>query len=119
MMNIEDIDWHDQILSRIEIDRTNPGINDSIKLNVIIDGKEMIILFEDVYFAEFKMNFGVVAEESIKYAFLTNNDSEIANIKKKWINAEGELNKMVCFELNTNSTNSTIRIYCLSYSINM
>lgn len=116
-MKFEDIEWHDQILTGIIINRTNPGKNDSIELKVIIEGNAMIILFEDVYFADIKMNFGVIADESIRYAVINTNDVEITNIQKKWNSVGGELDKLLCFELNTNSTNSLIKIYALSYKI--
>ena len=116
-MKFEDIEWHDQILNGININRTNPGNNDSIEMKVVIDGIEMIVLFDDVYFADIKMNFGVVAEESIRYAIINNDDVEIINIQRKWSGAGSELDKLLCFELNTNSTNSLIKIYALSYKI--
>ena len=117
-MKFEDIKWHDQILSGIYINRTNPGNNDSIELKVVIDGIEMTVLFEDVYFADIKMNFGVVAEETIRYAIIIKDDIEIINIRRKWSGAGGELERLLCFELNTNSTNTLIKIYALSYKIN-
>jgi hypothetical protein len=86
-------------------------------LKVVIEGIEMIALFNDVYFADIKINFGVVAEESIRYAIVTNDDMEIINIQRKWSGAGGKLEKLLCFELNTNSTNSLIKIYALSCKI--
>src|SRR5665213_1107479 len=116
-MKFEDIEWHDQIFNGLKVNRTNPGNNDSIELKVVIDGNEMTILFGDVYFADLKMNFGVIAKESIRYAIINRDDMEIINIKKKWRGAESNLDNLFCFELNTNSTNSLIKIYALSYKI--
>jgi len=113
-MRFEDIDWHDQKLVGVNINRTDPGNNDSIELKVVINGKEIILLFEDVYFADLRLNFGVIAEESISYAVIKSDDEQIDAIQNKWSAAEGYLNDLLCFELNTNSTNSLIKIYALS-----
>jgi hypothetical protein len=118
MMKFEDVEWHDQTLIGIYIDRTNPGNNDSIELKVLIDEVEMTVLFENVYFADIKMNFGVIAQESIRYAIINYEDCEITNIQTKWSKARGVLDKLLCFEINTNSTNSITKIYALSCKIN-
>jgi hypothetical protein len=118
MMKFEDIEWHDQTLIGIDINRTNPGNDDSIKLNVLIDDVEMEVSFQNVYFADIKMNFGVIAQESISYAIINNADIEITNVQTKWSKVGVELDKLLCFEINTNSTNSLIKIYALSCEIN-
>jgi hypothetical protein len=84
-MKFDEIEWHDQIFSGININRTNPGNNDSIELRVVIDGNEMVVLFDDVYFADIKMNFGIVADESIRYAIINTDDIEIINIQKNGV----------------------------------
>jgi hypothetical protein len=117
-MKFENIEWHDQILIGIDINRTNPGKNDSINLRVLIDEVEMEVSFQNVYFADIKMNFGVLAQESICYAIINNEDIEIANIQTKWRKVGVELDKLLCFEINTNSTNSLIKIYAISCGIN-
>ena len=117
-MKFEEIKWHDQILIGIDLDRTNPGINDSIELKVLIDKIEMGVLFQDVYFADIKMNFGIIAQESINYATINNEDIKIPEIQRQWSKVGAELDKLLCFEINTNSTNSLIKIYALSCEIN-
>lgn len=117
-MKFEDIEWHDQTLIGIDINRTNPGNTDSIRLNVLIDDVDMEVLFQNVYFADIKMNFGVIAQESISYAIINNADIEITNVQKKWSKVGVELDKLLCFEINTNLTNSLIKIYALSCEIN-
>jgi len=116
-MKFEDIEWHDQILSSLTMDRTNPGNNDSIELRIVVNGNRMIVLFENVYSADLRMNFGVIAEESIRYAILNTDDVAMPNIQKMWRNVGVDLDKLFCFELSTNSTNSLIKIYAISYKI--
>jgi hypothetical protein len=117
VVKIEDIEWHDQLLTSVKIDRYKPGHNDSIELNVLVDDSEMVLTFTDVYFADLKLNFGIIAEETIRYAIIKEDDSEIFNIKKKWRNIGVYLDDLFCFEINTNSTNSLIKIFALSYTL--
>jgi hypothetical protein len=117
VVKIEDIEWHDQLLTSVKIDRYKPGYNDSIELNVLVDDSEMVLTFTDVYFADLKLNFGIIAEETIRYAIVKDDDSEIFNIKKEWKNVGVYLDDLFCFEINTNSTNSLIKIFALSYTL--
>jgi hypothetical protein len=117
VVKIEDIEWHDQLLTSVKIDRYKPGHNDSIELNVLVDDSEMVLTFTDVYFADLKLNFGIIAEETIRYAIVKDDDSEIFNIKKEWKNVGVYLDDLFCFEINTNSTNSLIKIFALSYTL--
>jgi hypothetical protein len=117
VVKIEDIEWHDQLLTSVKIDRYKPGHNDSIELNVLVDDSEIVLTFTDVYFADLKLNFGIIAEETIRYAIIKEDDSEIFNIKKEWRNVGVYLDDLFCFEINTNSTNSLIKIFALSYTL--
>jgi len=113
-MEFEDIDWHDQILRGIKIDRENPGNNDSIELEFILNGKKTTIIFYDVYHAEFNMNFGIISQESLSYGSMTKDGTDIEAIQDKWNSAGAKIDSLTCFEFNTNSTNSLIKIYSLS-----
>ena len=80
-----ELPWHDSALLNIEIDRKTPGENDSIQLFVKWpDGDENVVIFKDCYFFEAKMNFGIVAEESILNANCSTGGSELSEIKNKW-----------------------------------
>jgi hypothetical protein len=116
-MKFEEIDWHDQIILNINIDRTNAGKVDTIELFVLLDENQAVIRFNDVYQAELRLNFGVIAEESIKYAINNTEDSELLDIKNRWSKLGAVLDGLNCFEFNTNSTNSFIKIYALSCEI--
>jgi hypothetical protein len=116
-MKIEDIEWHDQILTRVEIDRANPGENDSILLDFKILYDTVTLLLKDVYHAELHLNFGIVAEETIRYLNISYIGEDVVAVKEKWSKIGVNLNELCKVELSTNSTNSLLRIYCLSYSI--
>jgi hypothetical protein len=65
-MNFNDFIWHDAVIENISIDRNNPGINDSIKFDICWPSNDKsILIFEDVYWANFNLNFGVIGDESI------------------------------------------------------
>jgi hypothetical protein len=116
-MKIEDIEWHDQILTRVEIDRTNPGGNDSIALDFKISDEAVTLLLSDVYHAELHLNFGIVADESVNYLNISYIGDDVVRVKEKWSKIGVNLNDLFRVEVNTNSTNSLLRIYCLSYLI--
>jgi len=110
--------WHDSALLNIEIDRNNPGENDSVRIFVKWpDGTEGSIVFNDCYFFEAKMNFGVVAEESILNAVCSGDGDELSLIRNKWSQLGVELGNLLCYTINTNSTNSSLKVFSLSMSV--
>lgn len=115
-MKFDDIEWHDQILTEINIDRSDPGKIDSIEIRLVINGEKAIIEFINVYHAQLNMNFGIVAEESIRYGAVELESDELLNIKEKWQKISANLDNLKCYIFNTNSTNSIIKIYALNYS---
>ena len=80
--------WHDSMLKSVNIDRSNPGINDIIIMIIEWNsGLQSKLTFKDVYFANMEWNFGVIAEESILDAeTIDDNDEELYRIKEKWNN---------------------------------
>ncbi|MGI9344636.1 MAG: hypothetical protein ACR2PW_00020 [Gammaproteobacteria bacterium] len=113
-----ELPWHDSALLSIEIDRKNPGENDSIKLFIKWpDGNESTIVFNDCYFLDAKMNFGIVAEESILRADCRRECEEISVVKSKWSLLGSKLDNLFCYTINTNSTNSSLKILALSMDV--
>jgi hypothetical protein len=113
-----ELPWHDSALLNIEIDRKKPGENDSIKLSIKWpDGNENLVVFSNCYCFDAKMNFGIVAEESILSADCRSDCEEIPVIKNKWAPLGVELDNLLCYTINTNSTNSSIKILALSMDI--
>jgi hypothetical protein len=117
-MDFNTLDWHDAIILKIEIDRQNPGNNDTISMIVKWpNGSIYQILFEDVYWANLTLNFGVIANESIRSAHvLEDNDKDLISIYSKWGNMIGDM-KLIGYFINTNSTNSNIKIIALGFKV--
>lgn len=116
--NFDEMPWHDAELLNIAIDRQNPGENDQIIIDVCWpDGEKVTLIFRDCYGLEAKMNFGVLAPESILSASSTDASPEIGEIREKWRQIGVDLRQLKCFEIITNSTASILRIYALSYFV--
>ncbi len=112
-----DMQWHDAELLSIALDRSDPGNNDQVTLGIRWQNGEINkLVFEECYEFEAKMNFGVIALESILDASCSDDSQELRHIKEKWTNVGVDLANLNCFEIRTNSTSSILRIYALSYS---
>ncbi|MBO4314371.1 MAG: hypothetical protein IKX24_00650 [Prevotella sp.] len=111
LYNFCEIDWHDAIIEKIMIDRNNPGINDTIVIFIICaDNTKRNLRFNNVYWADLNMNFGMVASESIVKAISKGRDcSYVKEIYAKW---KGMINDVDLnyYEIETNSTGSIIKI---------
>jgi hypothetical protein len=122
MMNycekFNELPWHDSALLNVEIDRKMPGEKDCVKILVKWpSGDENFIVFNNCYLFEAKMNFGVVAEESILSAICTEDNNEIASVRSKWSPLGVELGNLLCYTINTNSTNSSLKVFALSMDV--
>lgn len=110
--------WHDAELLSLNIDRSNAGNTDTVVLKIKWpNGEENKIIFEDCYLLEAKMNFGIVALETIREAMCLVEGELSAEIKNNWKSLGVNLDALRCYRLNTNSTNSFINIYALSYRL--
>jgi len=118
METFNDMSWHDAELLGINIDRKDPGENDQVIVDVCWpNGEKNRLVFSDCYGLEAKMNFGIVAPESILDASSLKESQELGEIRKKWGKIGVDLKQLQCFEIRTNSTSSILRIYALSYSL--
>jgi len=97
-----DLPWHDAELLNITIDRRNPGENDQIVVDICWpNGKQDTLVFYDCYGLEAKMNFGVIASESILDASVTDKSRKLTEIKEKWAKIGVDLAQLKCFEIRT------------------
>lgn len=116
--NFNSLPWHDAELLSINIDRSNAGNSDTVALSIKWpDGNKSNIIFNDCYLLDARMNFGIIAEESILEAMCLNENDQILEIKSRWQSLGVELNSICCYRIITNSTNSQIEIYALSYTL--
>lgn len=112
----EKMPWHDAELQCITIDRHDPGENDQVVLDICWpSGERSKLIFKDCYELEARMNFGVIAPETILSASFFEDSIELDAIRKKWSGVEEYIERLCCYELRTNSTASVLRIYALSY----
>ena len=112
-------EWHDVIIKNIIIDRNTPGINDSISIEISWPNKNKnnILLFEEVYWANLNMNFGIICSDSILNAYESNKNEKFLNdLFKKWkgLIDDVELNGYV---INMNSTGSEIKIVAKRFKL--
>ncbi len=117
-MEFNSLSWHDSVIERIDINRKNPGKNDIIQIEISWPSDESnIVSFKDVYWADLNMNFGIVSPESILKAHAEGKENEtVKRFYEKW---KGMLNdvELNYYEIETNSTNSKIRIIAKSFEI--
>ncbi|WP_276133046.1 hypothetical protein [Polluticoccus soli] len=118
-MNFNEYHWHDSIIENIQIDRSNPGKEDTIKFEIEWSeshGKS-VLSFEEVYWAMFNLNFGIIASETILDACqLDDNNEDLVNFYSNW---KGLMNSvpLKTFHINLNSTGSLINIIARRFTI--
>lgn len=106
--------WHDSEIIYINIDRHHPGENDQVTIGVRWpNGEVSELIFMDCYALDFNMNFGVIAAECVRSAFSSTDTEALNGIREKWRALGGYLDQMKCFEIQTSSTTSILRIYAL------
>lgn len=114
----DSLPWHDAELLSVSIDRSSAGNSDTVAFVIKWpDGNKSDIVFKDCYLFDAQMNFGIVAEESILEGVCLDESDQISEIKNKWQPLGVELNDIRCYRIITNSTNSRIEIYALSYTL--
>jgi hypothetical protein len=117
-MDFNKLKWHDSIIKNIIIDRNNPGKNDSIEIDIIWpNSQKNRIIFKDVYWAIFNMNFGIVSEESVLSAFSEGRNNEI--VKKTYLKWKGLIDNVDLnfYQIELNSTRSIINIVAQRFEI--
>lgn len=87
-MNLNDYNWHDQIIKNIIINRESPGKSDIIEFEIEWEsGNISTITFLNVYWANLSLNFGIVSPESIYKAFIAKDcDIDLCKFKDTWKN---------------------------------
>lgn len=117
-MNFNDFYWHDAIIKNILIDRSNPGLKDTISFEIELpeDNGSMNLIFEDVYWSSMNLNFGIIAEETILSAIELNNGNEyLLNFNSNWGDALKDI-QLKFYHFIFNSTGSDIKIISKGYS---
>lgn len=116
--SFDELPWHDAELRGLSVDRRQPGIVDQVNLSVCWpDGTENEILFHDCYALFAEMNFGVIAPEAILAARVSHDDPGSTEVRARWQPLGTRLDDLVCFEIETSSTASKLRIYAKSFEL--
>lgn len=119
-MNYNDYCWHDAIIKNIQIDRINPGINDTIKFEIEWpEGKgKATFTFENVYWVNLDLNFGMIVAEYIDQSFVAeNSDFDLIRIKENWLKMLSTELDLKCYVIKTNSTGGTIKIISIGFTV--
>lgn len=117
-MDFDSLPWHDAQLLLISIDRTEAGNRDEICVRVRWpDMTISTVIFLDVYVLRSEMNFGVVALESVLSADVVAEREDIAQIRNRWAPLGIPLEDLKCYEIETNSTASKLRIYARAFKV--
>lgn len=116
--DVDKLQWHDALLLGLTIDRSNPGHVDTIELSIGWgDGKRSTALFSDCYAMQSKMNFGVVAQETIRSLIVSDEGADLSAIKEAFKRIGVAIPNLKCSTLETNSTASVIKIFALALEI--
>jgi len=117
-MNFNEYYWHDSVITNLTIDRTNPGISDTISLEIILqEGGDIELIFEDVYWANLALNFGIRAKENILHAFMAEkNDEDLTNLYLRWKGYIDNID-LTCYVFDLNSTGGKIKIIAKGFKV--
>ncbi len=111
--------WHDAELLELLLDRREPGERDEVRVRVVWpQGDEATLLFRDCYGMVAEMNFGVIAEERIAGGSVIEDDPGLLAIRERWKPLGVSLELLRCYQIETSSTASVIRIYAKRFEIN-
>jgi hypothetical protein len=114
----EQYDWHDAELLHISIDRTNAGHNDCVVFKVRFEGEPpRNFVFENCYAMDAKLNFAIVAPETIYSVCCSEQSDRITQEKLAWQRMGGDIDPLYEFEIVTNSTNSKFVVLAQNFSI--
>jgi hypothetical protein len=114
------LDWHDTELQELLIDRRAPGERDELVLTLRWPGPEgrtQRLRFTDCYALEANMNFGVIAPETLYTAHCVSDSPRLEAVRKTWAHLGTDLSGLRLFELETNSTSSTLRIVARGFEL--
>jgi hypothetical protein len=101
----------------INIDRSDAGNKDEIEFILKKDENLFNLKFMDVYQANLNLNFGVVSEETIREAYILDENDLLNEIKNKWSKIGVSISDLKCYLIETNSTSSNLLIYSIDFVI--
>lgn len=116
-MNFNDYDWHDSVIKKIEIQRDEFREQDTITIEIEwYDNTFNMLVLENVYKAQFDMNFGIVGIEAIDEAYTSENDILLHDFYGKWNGLMDDI-KLNCYVIKTSSTASELKIIAKGFKM--
>jgi hypothetical protein len=120
MKSFNDYDWHDSEILQIKINRESPGTKDIIEILIKWPNDERnIIVFEDCYKASLDLYMGIIAPEAILEAEVIDCSDQLKEIKLEWEKLGVDLTNLKEFYINTNSSNSNLKIFAKSFKMTL
>lgn len=108
--------WHDANLLEIVIPRQHEDI---VRVLIEWPENEMTALswieFFDCYGFKADMHFGHVPPEPILKAYCVNQSNELGDLRSKWGAVGLNLNDLFQFEIQTNTSNSILKIFAQGF----
>ncbi len=116
-MKVEDIYWHDAIIRTINIDRSTPGVHDYLEFDILwYDDTSSILTFEKVYWANFALNFGIVAQECILGVYINNEDDGYKKFASIWSKSM-DIRPFNLYVIELNSTGGCIKVIAKDFTL--
>jgi hypothetical protein len=111
--SFNELPWHDATVLELRIDRRRAGHVDEVMLTMMWpDERRTRIRFVGCYSLDAKMNFGVVASETVRSATEREDSGELNALRAKWKPLGVDLSSLRSFSIETNSTGSFLTVYC-------
>lgn len=109
--HFDTFEWHDATLMSIAIDRMDPGNRDEIAVAVEWpSGVRNRLVFTDCYLFTARMNFGIIASESILSATCSAEAPEVDQVRETCRRYGADFPDLHRFLIETNSTGSLLCI---------
>ncbi len=116
-MDFNSLEWHDAIITNIELDRRNPGMNDTVVFDITWPNEQKSpLIFEDVYSVKMTLNFGIVAPETILSAVAEDECPDLEDFYSKWKGLMDNV-RLMCYTIMTNSTGGKIKILAKGFRV--
>lgn len=117
-MDFNNLEWHDAEILDLYINRKKPGIVDEVTFTIIWPNEhKTLLIFKDCYKLDIEMNFAIITPENILNAYMSRDKKELFDIRELWKNYNINLEQLKYYEIETNSTNSLIKICAMDFQI--
>lgn len=116
-LRFEDLQWHDAVVLSIELLRRRPGVADEVLVSMSWpDGRQSTVVFLECFALHAAMNFGVVAEETVRAATEEEDGVDLQIQREKWSCVGVDLSRLRKFTIETNSTASTLTVFAMHWT---